>query len=77
MVVYRSLNTTIERSLFNVRHAIGDGDRGQACTTIKCIRPYVRHAIGDGDRGQACATIVFASRFVSVICRLKGRKVMM
>ena len=51
-------------------------DGCQAAATIESIIVDARHAVGDGDGCQAAAAIVFASRFISTICVLNGRKVM-
>ena len=60
----------------NARHAIGDGDGGEARAFIERINSNARHTIGDGDGGEAIATPVFASCFVTSTYWLKGRKVM-
>ena len=59
------------------RHAAGDIDGGQARAATKSTIPYARHAFRDGDGGQAGAASVFANYFISVICKLNGRKVML
>jgi len=60
----------------NARHAIGDGDGGEARAFIERINSNARHTIGDGDGGEAIAARVFASCFISTTCVLNGRKVM-
>ena len=45
--------TFIKRPNSYTRHAVGDGDGGQAIAITKRIIPYTRHAVGDGDGGQA------------------------
>ena len=47
----------------------------QAAATIESRASNARHALGDGDGGEAAAIIVFANYFISVICKLNGRKV--
>lgn len=53
---------------------VGDGDACQAGTAIECVAADCGNGVGDGDARQAGTARVFASRFVSVICMLKGRK---
>ncbi len=58
------------------RHAVGDGDGLERRAAPESTSAYGRHAVGDGDGGKTGAAIVFASRFISTICVLNGRKVM-
>ncbi len=46
MVVYRSLNTKFERSVSDARHAVGDGDGGQAAAVKERMVSDARHAVG-------------------------------
>jgi hypothetical protein len=57
MVVRVALNTTLERFTSNARHAVGDGDGGEARAITKRTPSNARHAIGDGDRGKAKAIL--------------------
>lgn len=47
----------------------------QTAAIIESFASNARHALGDGDGGEAAAIIVFANYFISVICKLNGRKV--
>ena len=41
----------------NARHALGEGDGGQAAAIRESILSDARHALGNGDGGQAAATL--------------------
>lgn len=49
----------------------------QACALIERVASDAGHGLRDGDARQTCAISVFASRFISIIYTLKGRKVLM
>jgi len=53
---------------------IADDYTGQAVAVTERSVADVCNGVGNGDAGQTVAFTVFASRFVSVICMLKGRK---
>ena len=57
IVVYKALNTARESRVADARHAVGDGDGGQAVATIKGNISYAGHAVGDADRCQADASV--------------------
>ena len=44
-----------ERTTFNARHTIGDGDGGKARAMRERTTSNARHTIGDGDGGEARA----------------------
>ena len=56
MVVYKALNTTIERRTTDAGHGVGDVYASKATTTRKRPTPDAGHGIGNGDARQA-ATI--------------------
>ena len=49
--------TLLESSIFDTRHALGDGGGGEAAAIIESIVSYGRHTLGDGDGGEAAAII--------------------
>ena len=59
MVSYKALNTARESILADARHAVGDGNGGQAAASIESIIADACHAVGDGDGGQAAAFIEY------------------
>ena len=50
---------------------------GQAAAILEGSVADAGHAVWDADGGQAAATFVFVNCFISTICVLNGRKVMM
>ena len=47
----------IESGPSNVRHALGDGDGGEAAAILESRVSNARHTLGDGDGGEAAAII--------------------
>lgn len=68
--------TVQESTVSDGCHAVGDGDGGEIWTICESIVSDGCHAVGDDDGSKAFAIIVFASCFISTICALNGRKVM-
>ena len=60
---------TIESTVSNARHALGDSDAGEACAVIERIASNGCHPLGDGDTGEACAV---RERIVSNGCHALG-----
>ena len=65
MVVRTLLDTASEGLLADARHAVGDGDRGQAGAFPEGHFADARHAGRDGDRGQTGA--VFEGTFADAL----------
>ena len=65
-----------ESTIADARHTVWDGDGGQAAAARESRIADSCQATGDGDGGQTTTAVVFASRFISTICVLNGRKVM-
>ena len=42
---------TIESTLSNTRHTLGDGNRGQRMATIESIVSYTGYTVGDNNGG--------------------------
>ena len=47
--------TTFESIVLNARHALGDGDGGEAGAISESIASNARHALGNGDGREATA----------------------
>ena len=70
--------TTLAEAFISQTHdRFGYGDGSQTAATFEASLSQTRDGFGDGDGSQTDATREFASRFVSAICKLNGRKVMM
>lgn len=67
--------TVFERITPDAGHGIGDSYARQATTTLERIIPDAVHRVADGYARQASTACVFASCFISAICKLNGRKV--
>ena len=61
MGVLRSLNTTPEGILANLRDRVGDVDRGQTSAALEGPISNLRDRVADIDGGQPRAAIVFRS----------------
>lgn len=68
--------TTIKRFFAYARNTVGDGDGSKSFATMECTIADVLHAVANGDGSKTATIIVFASCFISTICALNGRKVM-
>lgn len=66
---------TLKRRWSNVRHTARDINGGQNGATTKRLISNACHAFADGYRGEGGAPIVFANHFISMTCKLNGRKV--
>ena len=65
----------IEGIVADAGHVFRDSDGGQTAAALKGIVADAGHVVWNNYGVQTAATCVFANYFISVICKLNGRKV--